>query len=216
MAFITPQQPISGGLLPTTRGTGGNVPGGLFGELLVTEALPQYHALVKSGVVFSLAVLGASPTAFTGGAAGTPLLGLYNPAGSGKDLVLLEVRLGVRTTGTAAGTVDFNYFTANNSTATVTGTQTLAKNLYTQATSGSVAWGMTNVANTGAVASTIVAPAFSLGNVTTTAALNFGILRDELKGEIVVSPGNYLALGASASLTAASIDASFIWAEVTT
>ena len=54
----------------------------------------------------------------------------------------------------------------------------------------------------------------SLGAVAAAAALNVGDLEDELKGLGLTAPGNYLAFGASAPPTAASIDATLIWAEL--
>lgn len=216
MATLTPQSPPAGGALPAARANGNpNSPAGLLGELIVSESAPQYYNLIKSGFVFSLSSLTTtSLTAFTGGAAGTPLLGLYNPVSSGKDLVILQARLGVRTTGTTAGTVDFNFFQANQGGVTVTGTQTQSRNMYSQASTGSVAYGMVNTANTGAVASTLVAPSFSLGNVTTTAGLNAALFVDDIKGALIVSPGTYLAFGSAATLAVASLDASLIWAEL--
>ena len=205
------------GGLPSSRQTAGtpNNPGGTFGEALFSELNPVYYSLLKAGKVFSLSSLGtATLTAFTGGAAGTPLFGLYNPATSGVDLVLLQARYGVRTTGTTAGTVDFSFFAANQGGVAVTGTQTQARNMYSQAATGSAGYGMVNVPNTAAIASTLIAPSLSLGNVTTTAGLNAAVTVDDIKGAIVVAPGCYLALGASAALAVASIDATLIWAEI--
>lgn len=204
--------------IPATRQAGGvvpNVPGGAFGELLESRLLPDYYTLLKSGLVFCSALLGATAlTAFTGGAAGTPVIGLFNPPNSGKDLVLLEAVVGIRTTGTTAGTVDFNHFGVSQGGVAVTGTNTAPRNLYSLGATGSVATAMQNAANTGALASSLLRPSISLGNVTTTAGLNVGLLRDEIKGEIVIAPGNYYALGASAALAVANVDAALIWAEI--
>jgi hypothetical protein len=208
---------VAAGALPSTRQSAGtpSVPGGTFGELLVSELSPQYYTLLKAGKVFALPVLGANPTAFTGGAAGTPLLGLYNPAGSGFDLVILQVRTTVRTTGTvAAAGFGFNFYAVNQGGVAVTGAQTQARNMYSQAASGAVGYGMANVANTAALASTLIAPSLSIGNVAAGAALNVGVFVDDIKGAIVVSPGIYLAYGATLGLTAGLIDASLIWAEI--
>ena len=205
------------GSLPSQRQTAGTPvnPGGTFGEALFSELNPVYYSLLKAGKVFSLAALGANPTAFTGGAAGTPLLGLYNPVASGVDLVLLQARLGIRSTGSAAAaTMDFNFFEANQGGVAVTGTQTQARNMYSQANTGSAAYGMTNVANTAAIASTLVAPSVSLGAVGAAAALNVGLFVDDIKGLLIVPPGGYLAYGASLGLTGGSLDAALIWAEL--
>lgn len=205
------------GALPSGRQTAGTPvnPGGVFGEALFSELNPAYYSLLKNNKVFSLGALGVSPTAFTGGAAGTPLIGLYNPAASGVDLVLLQARLGIRSTGSAAAaTMDFNFFAANQGGVAVTGTQTQAKNMYSQANTGSAAYGMVNVANTAALASALVAPSVSLGAVAASAALNVGLFVDDIKGLLVVPPGGYLAYGASLGLTGGSLDAALIWAEL--
>lgn len=204
------------GGIPATRQTSGNptVPAGTLGELLGSRLLPEYYTLVKAGLVFNLATLAQNPTGFTGGAAGTPLLGLWNPANSGKDLVLLEAALGIRTTGTAAAANALNHFAGAQGAVAITGTLTPPRNQLSQAQGGSVASGLVNTANTGAVASNLIRPSFSIGNATTTAGVNIIQLRDEIKGEIVIPPGGYYALGIAASLTAGSIDAALVWAEI--
>ena len=118
------------------------------------------------------------------------------------------------TTGTAAVTLDFNFFGANQGGVAVTGTQTQARNMYSQANTGSAAYGMVNTANTATLASTLIAPSLSNGLTATTTITNIGVYVDDIKGAIVVSPGTYLALGAAATPTAASIDCTLIWAEI--
>jgi hypothetical protein len=215
--IITTQssQPTSGSGLSRYTAGQNNVPGGTFSEAYVSELTPQYYSLMKQGKVFSVAsATTTTATAFTGGAAGTPIFGIYNPATSGIDLVLLQARVGVRTTGTTAGTLDYSFWSVNQGGVAVTGTQTQARNMYSQANTGSVAYAMVNTANTAALASTLIAPSVSVGNVTTTAGLNAGLFVDDIKGAIIVAPGTYLAFGASATLAAASIDYSLIWAEL--
>lgn len=209
-------QQTAAGQFPSTRQTSGNpnVPGGTFGEQIVTEINPQYYQLAKLGKVFSLSATGVNPSAFTGGAAGTPLIGLWNPQGTATDLVLLYARIGIRTTGSAAGTVDFNHWLVNQGGTAITGTQTQARNVYSGAQSGSIAYGMVNVANTAALSSNLLMPSVSLGAVSATAALTVGALVDEIKGGIIVGPGMYYAYGAAAALTGASLDVSLVWAEI--
>lgn len=188
-----------------------NVPGGTFNELLITRAMPEYYQLVKSGRVFVQSALGINPTAFVGGAAGTPIFGVYNPAGSGVDLTLLEAEVGVRTTGSVAATLDFNHFAATM--AAPTGNAGVPRNLYSMSASGSAALTWVNAVNTAALASNFIRSAFSLGAVAAAAALNVVKLRDEIKGQIIVPQGAYYAFGSSATLTGASLDCSLIWAE---
>jgi len=189
-------------------------PGGTFGEALFTELSPQYYTLIKQGKVFTVTAAAANPTAFTGGAAGTPLLGIYNPTTSGVDIVLLQARVGIRTTGTAAVSYDFAFWGAQQGTTSPSGTQSLATNMYSLKTGGSVSYCMANVANTGAAATSLIAPSFSGGLTAATAITNVANLVDDIKGAIVIAPGGYLAYGATGSLTAASLDVGLIWAEL--
>jgi len=204
------------GSLPSSRQTAGtpNNPGGTFGEAFVTELAPQYYSLVKANRVFTISASGVNGTGFTGGAAGTPLLGIYNPATSGTDLVLLQARVGVRTTGSAAVSFDFNFFMANQTTAAVTGTQTASRSMYSQQNTGSVSYAMVNTTNTGALASTLIAPSISIGTTAASAAQTVGAFIDDIKGAIIVAPGNYLAYGIAATTTSASFDVALIWAEI--
>ncbi len=204
------------GALPSTRQVSGNptVLSGTFGELLESRLLPDYYTLLKSGKVFTSSVVAANPAAFTGGAAGTPLIGLYNPVGSGVDLVLLEVAVAIRTTGTAAVGIDFNHWGVNQGGVAVTGTATAPRNLYSLAATGSAATAMVNVVNTAALASAVIRPSVSVGTTTVTPTLNLGLFRDEIKGGIVVAPGCYYAFGSVVAPTAASIDSAVIWAEI--
>jgi hypothetical protein len=202
--------------LPSQRQFGSPaVPGGTFGELLDSKATPDYYTLAKNNRVFVLGAANVNPSAFTGAAAGTPLLGLYNPANSGVDLVMLMLRLNVRSTGTAAQTGQgFAFWAANQGGVAPTGTQTVARSAYSQALTGSMAYGMVNVANTGAVASAIIAPSISVGAPTTTPGVNVGVLVDEIKGSIIIAPGSYLAFGAYQAMTAGLLDVALTWAEI--
>lgn len=204
------------GGLPSTRQTSGNptVPAGSMGELLGSRMLPEYYTLLKAGMVFNLATLAANATGFVGAAAGTPLLALFNPLNSGKDLVLLEAVVGLRTTGTGAAANSFNHFAAAQGSTAITGTVTGPRNQLTQALGGSVASGLVNTANTGAIAASLIRPSISIGNATATGGVNVGLLRDEIRGEILIPPGGYYAFGLAATLTAGSIDAAIMWAEV--
>ena len=204
------------GSLPSSRQTAGtpNNPGGTFGEAFVSELAPVYYSLMKAGKIFSIATTQTTATSFTGGAAGTPIIGIYNPATSGTDIVLLQARVGIRTTGTTAATLDFAFYQVNQGGVAVTGSQTQCRNMYSQASTGSVAYAMLNTANTAALASTLTAPSVSVGNATTTAGLNAGAFVDDIKGAIVVAPGTYLAFGSTATLAVANVDYSLIWAEI--
>ena len=200
------------GLAKATN-SNGVFPNGQFGELLMSELMPQYYSLLKAGKVFGIAGSG-NVTAFTGGAAGTPLLGIWNQPGSQVDIVPIAMRVAVRTTGTAAVAVDFNFYAAQQGSTAITGTQTQARNQYTLNASGSAAYCMVNTANTAALASTLLLPSISVGLTAATAVTNVSNLNDELKGLGILAPGGYLAWGGSTTTTAATVDFALIYAEI--
>lgn len=206
------------GSLPNARQAAGtpNNPGGTFGEALMSEINPTYYSLLKAGKVFSLASANiTSITAFTGGAAGTPIFGMYNPPSSGVDLVLLQARLGIRNSGTTVVNTGFDFWAVNQGSTAVTGTQTVARNLYSLAQSGSASYCMVNTANTAALASNFIAPSVSIGAaVTTTAAISTGMFNEDLHGAIAVPPGGYLAWGCYVTTATVFLDAALIWAEI--
>ena len=206
----------SAGGLPSARQTGTPAAlGGTLGEILKSSLAPDYYTLTKAGRVFQLAANSANPTSFVGGAATTPLLGIYNPANSGLDLVIFRVRINIRSTGTAAqASQSFSVWGANQGGTAPSGTQTAPRNAYSLATTGSAAYCMVNVVNTGAVAASLLAPVLSLGSIGATAGINFGNIVDDMKGELIVSPGSYIALGASNSMTGGLVDAAVYWAEM--
>ena len=106
------------------------------------------------------------------------------------------------------------FYGVNQGGVAVTGTQTQARNMYSQASTGANAYCMVNTANTAALASTMIAPSVSFGNVGATAGVNVGLFVDDVRGAIVVSPGSYLAWGAYLGLTAGALDATVIFAEI--
>lgn len=195
-------------------------PGGTFGELLTSEVSPVYYNLVKAGKVFilSYSFAAAAVAAFAGGAAGTPIFGIYNPspAGAGNggvDIVPLYASVAIRTTGTGAFNTDFNWWGVTQ-TAAVTGTQTVARQAYSLQQGGSQAYCMANVVNTGALASNLIRPSFSMGVVAATAVIDVLLLEQEYKGSVVCAPGQYLAFGNALGLTAASLDCTVVYAEL--
>jgi len=204
------------GALTTTRQSGGNptAPAGGYGEILTSAIAPDYYTLAKAGRVYQVGFNAINASAFTGGAAGTPAIGLFNPQSSGVDLVILMAKLAIRTTGTAAVAYNWNFWGANQGGTAVTGTQTQSRNLNGFNATGGVGYAMVNTANTGALASSFLMPSASGGLTAATAVTNVTTLVDEIRGAIIVPPGAYLAWGQSAALTAASFDGALVWAEL--
>jgi hypothetical protein len=202
--------------VPTARATGN--PNALqlqLGELGVSEVLPRYAALNWSGQVFSYSVATAAAiTAYTGGAAGQPQIAVFNPAGSGKNLVVLNANYGSVVAASAAGTVAWGLYYGQTALTSVAQTVYATNNLSLNPT-GSVTKVYANVALTGSTALTNVMPLGSYYWATAAgAALVTQVSPIEFPGSIIIPPGSMMALGGSAALTAATWIGNLTWAEI--
>ena len=202
-------QPAAGGNNAIVNGRSGQL-----GDAIVSELHGRYYETTYRGNGFLLSVsTAAAVTAYTGGAAGTPMLALFNPVGSGKNAVLSKVAIGNVVAASAAGTVAFGlYF---GTTAAITQATTVAPwAMNSQLQSGSVMTGFRNVALTsGSAASNVIPVATYYWATAAGAALVTGGPID-LEGSIIIPPGSYVALGGSAALTSATWIGSMQWEEV--
>lgn len=187
---------------------------GQLGDAIVSELHGRYYETNYRGNVFLLSVsTAAAVTAYTGAAGGTPMIGVFNPVGSGKNLVILKASFANVVSASAAGTVTFGlYF---GTTATITqATTTTPWSMVTQQQSGSIATGFRNVALTsGSAASNVIALGSYYWATAAGAALVSGGPVD-LEGALIIPPGSYVALGGSAALTSATWIGSLQWEEV--
>jgi hypothetical protein len=186
------------------------------GELGVADVHARYQEAQCRQNVYTLFTTAQNGTgAFPFAAAGTPLLAFINPAGSGKNCVLLGVGIGVETTGTGAVASSIG-LTMTGNLVTGSGTVTNPTNMYTCLTTGSVTKGFVNTAMTAnTIQNAIVTiPIISLGLLAATAVINAMPAIYDMGGLVVVAPGNLLTLGVSITTTAAKFDASLIWEEV--
>lgn len=187
---------------------------GQLGDTIVSELHARYYETNYRGNKFVLSVsTAAAITAYTGAAGGTPMIGVFNPTGSGKNLVVSKVSIGNVVAASAAGTVAWGlYF---GTTATITqATTTVPWSLSTQLQSGSVATGFRNVALTsGSAASNVIA----LGSyywATQAGVADIFNNAIDLEGALIIPPGAYVALGGSSALTSATWIGSLMWEEV--
>jgi hypothetical protein len=187
---------------------------GQLGDNIVSELHGRYYETTYRSNSFLLSVsTAAAVTAFAGGAAGTPMLAIFNPAGSGRNAVLNKVSIGNVVAASGAGTVSFALWFGT--TATITQATTVTPwNMGTQLQSGSVVTGFRNVALTsGSVASNAIALASYYWATAAGAALVTNGVFD-LEGAVIIPPGSYCALGGSAALTSATWIGSMQWEEV--
>lgn len=187
---------------------------GQLGDAIISELHGRYYETTYRSNLFLLSVsTAAAVTAYSGGAAGTPMLCLFNPVGSGRNAVLNKVSVGNVVASSAAGTVSFGLFFGT--TATITqATTTTPSNMLTQLQSGSVMTGFRNVALTsGSAASNAIA----LSSYYWATAAGVGLVSNgvfDLEGAVIIPPGSYAAVGGSAALTSATWIGSMQWEEV--
>lgn len=200
------------GPIPTaTGGNTGELRIGSTGAQIVSDAHSRYQEAVLRGGVFRISAASAAPTAFVGGAGGTPLLSLYNPVGSGKNCVVMAIGIASRILGAAVLNTSFNLWTGVS--VANTGTQTQATNALTNATGGSPTYCTVNTATTSSTALALALPVASyfwgtsVGQYITTGIIDVG-------GFIVAPPGVMVGFGASVAITTATFDCSMAWEEV--
>jgi uncharacterized membrane protein YqgA involved in biofilm formation len=185
------------------------------GAQIMSNLHAPFYEQTYRGNVFSLSVATAAAiTAFTGGAAGTPQIALWNPSGSGRNAVIISANYGNAVAASAAGTVAWGLYFGQ--TAAITqATTTAPTSMVTLATGGSVMTGFRNVALTSSTALSNVIPIGSYYWATAAgAALVTSAGEVELKGKLIIPPGAVVALGGSSALTSATWIGSLVWEEV--
>lgn len=185
------------------------------GEWGISEVLPRYGALTWSGFVFSVGQTAAA--ALTAVGTTTTGLTLWNPLGSGKNLVLIDVTAGI--TPVTLATVGVQVMLGGGlQTATPTfGSSLTPVNNLLGAGQGSIAkagTGSTTIAPTpsplrvvGSWESTVLTTS---GGATGTAST----LKDEIAGAVIVSPGFVVTLYGIGTVADATVNAVFTWAEL--
>lgn len=181
-------------------------------EVCVTDTHARYYEAIARGNVYYLAQGATAGTAFTGGAAGTPLIGIYNPSNSGKNLVVLAASIGVTTIQTAAGQVNPELWAGIS--VLPTGTVTAAKNALTQSAAGSSAVCFLNTAMTGSTAITFFATLGTFWWATAAAGAMTSNGFYDIGGALVAAPGVLIALGLRTIPTATVTSHAMIWEEV--
>lgn len=187
---------------------------GQLGDAIVSELHGRYYETTYRGNSFLLSVsTAAAVTAYAGAAAGTPMLCIFNPVGSGRNAVINKISIANVVAASAAGTVAFGlYF---GTTAAITQATTVTPwSMSTQLQSGSVVTGFRNVALTSGSAASNVIPLASYYWATAAGAalVSDGVV--DLEGAVIIPPGSYAALGGSAALTSATWIGSMQWEEV--
>lgn len=190
---------------------------GEFSEALVTELMPRYYEQCYRGQTFFLSVAAAAGTAYTGAAGGTPLVAVHNPTGSGKNLVIKSTMVSVVATASAAGMTQFRLYSGPS--VLPTGTLVQPFSALTIQQGGSVAKGVSNAAMTSSTALTYVTTVgtYQFSVQTTSGGPTYMLCPPiywDAAGQLIVPPGNQLALGAVTIPTSMTNDACLFWDEI--
>jgi len=215
----------------------GVLPSGWNGEPLNSQILPPFSHLCQAGVVYStgMQVTSISNATFTTAdalsatlgtaATATPIAGLYNPPGSGKNAHILRLNLQVVVTAlqaTGCGPLVWVGYPANN-TITVASQLVPINRLNLQA-KGSVCTGLSGLALTGlALLGNYIGcsgvsggPLLTLSNLQTAVGLDTPMSPavEMINGDMIVAPGCVLGLFCSTTPVAISAASGLTWAEL--
>ncbi len=186
---------------------------GDFGELLVTKLLPQNYGAAYNGLQFSFSTAsitaGTTTNSLLPATTAAPPIALYNPPGSGKNIVVTKIGA-VNISGTPAGPLVWNYGQYVSTTATtstiVSGIVGASPSTRTLVYSGQV--------TTGSVAGVFYKIACGFSAVTALGS-NMGTpLYEDIGGDVVCPPGQFIALATFGTGTTHIFQAGLSWIEL--
>lgn len=197
-------------------GSPGDFRQGRDSELVTSDAHGRYYESTLRGGIWNLATAVAGVTVAAANvfsaAAGQPLVGIYNPVGSGKNCVVLRGRTHwLSGTPGVSGAV-WGFVPANAGVTAQGGAGAI--NGGTLQVGGSIAKTFVNAALTGAPAGQLLR---YLGGpfAGAIAATSVGMITDEeTAGDIIVPPGAALGIFVGAAGTSPIVAASMSWEEV--
>ena len=185
---------------------------GQLGDVIVSEVHGRYYETNYRGALFStyinaltVASTHASPIA---SGTGTAIIGIYNPAGSGKNVSIVRVQQAT-TSGTPGGPLLWNTIPNPQN---ITASFTAAYSNFNLAQQGSV----TRIFNNSALTGSTAGVAFRTAGGSAAVAATGVILTysEELAGDLLVTPGSMVALAATAAGTSHVISCFVEWEEI--
>jgi hypothetical protein len=197
---------------------------GWHNELVCTQLLPKFASLTLSGALFSVSSAGAGQAQVganlfsTAIATSQPIVGVFNPSGSGKNAIITKAYIGISAfPASATATGGFLWAVASNQVITQAGT--VPTNHLTLKQSGSSMVGIVNQALTGATGSLIVLRPMTcaIPNVAMPATATSGafqIMEEEIEGAIVVPPGGFAGIYNGITGTTATFLGGLSWTEL--
>src|SRR5678815_450165 len=216
---------------PINGTTGTSVPftSDITGAQRITDAHGRFYEAASRGYLFSagMTVTSISNITFTTstlGATCTPIVGVWNPMNSGKNIVVLQARLQIvmTTLGARTGPGTFMWATSVNQSAITTGITPLSRLSLTA--SGAVGKGFANTALTNLSGSLTVQEASGLqgGPMPVSGTDVLGVVPyaapsvDNIDGAFVLVPGSIMALLCTTTPVGVSAASSILWEEVPT
>lgn len=186
---------------------------GQSGELIISAAHGNYQEAVKNGNVYIQQVKSATVTVTTDisplpATTGRALLGLYNPAGSNKNLVILKIGM-----SSVSGTPGGPFYIDTLMSAGCDGSnKSVPINAFTQQPSGSVAYGYAAAVPKNTAVMQMLRPLGGPAAIAMGAGMNN---YDEfIDGGIIVPPGALLVVSAHAVGTSHVVSGYILWEEI--
>jgi hypothetical protein len=194
---------------------------GSLGDQITSNLHGQYYEQAVRGNLYSIGsssvALSANTVTLT--ATTTPIIGVYNPTGSGKNLVMLKGKTLITVAGNSAVAPGaFVWAVSINNPAISTGLTPL--NHLTLAASGSIAKGFAGAtALTGLTSNLVIQHAAAYGTLVaaqgaTASPIISGDSVEEFDGALIIPPGGVLALLNTVSTTTVSVASMLMWEEV--
>jgi len=204
--------------------------GGRQGEQVFSELHGRLWEATRSGSVFHsglttlTSINNATFTTATPGATGTPIVGVWNPVGSGVNLEIVQATLtAVVTAATNTGAGGFVWMVSTGNSAITTGSAPWNARTLTQ--SGSLTKNVSGVALTGLTTNlaTIRGSALNGGSGANFSFVGTAVGQvtfppsasvENFDGSLLIPPGGVLALMATSTPVAHSAVAGLVWIEV--
>lgn len=180
-----------------------------YGAGLVADSMAKYYNMVKRGNVF----FAANSATATISLAGTAMTGMtvHNPAGSGKNIVLLEVCIAIGAIPAAASLLVLGQAAVPASTAV---THTAALSIYNALVTGAAdTRTLTKADSSSTTPSLVVCRVFGGGTPAASNTITMPpFIKDEVAGALVFGPGTVFGI---ATITTALLTSmvSMTWAE---
>jgi len=197
-------------------------------SLVNVESHGRYQEATYRGNVYTIQTaaagitLAATNLAPLNSSTGKPIVGVFNPQNSVKDLVILETCIGISSNTTPGNSPGAFYYDVNTNQA-LTQAGTVPINNLTLVQRGSAAVGLVNQALTGGTGTVLDFKAvsgapqnpYNQSNATNaTGSAYTPIICDPVDGKIIVPPGGVLGIANGISNTTAIVFGSMTWEEI--